>query len=155
MSPYETLGVSRSADPAEIRRAYRKLAWLLHPDRHPGDAEKAERLSKVSQAYTLLSDPARKRAYDAGPATVPPPAAGAGRARVATPEEVRAWRSAWAGRARVSPDPGQSFQTGRMEPGKTYTARPPRPLGAVPMSEVRPMSMPSVPLFVRRRRGPL
>ena len=155
MDPYETLGVGLGADAAEIRRAYRKLAWLLHPDLHPNDPDKAERLSKVSQAYSLLSDPSRKKTFDAGPAAASSPRPqGAGRARVATPDEVRAWRSAWAQRHRVSPDPGPSFQTAPMEPGRGYTVRPPRQLGGVPVI-IQSRPMPSVPLFVRRRPGPL
>jgi curved DNA-binding protein len=61
---YETLGVSRSADQAEIQRAYRKLARQLHPDvnKDPG-AE--ERFKDLSEAYDVLSDPEQRRRYDA------------------------------------------------------------------------------------------
>lgn len=64
--PYATLGVPSSATEDEIRRAFRKLAKELHPDLHPGDKAAAERFKKVSAAYELLSDPAKRQRYDRG-----------------------------------------------------------------------------------------
>jgi molecular chaperone DnaJ len=61
---YEVLGVSRSADEAEIKRAYRKLARELHPDANPGDAAAEEQFKKVSFAYEVLRDPERRSRYD-------------------------------------------------------------------------------------------
>jgi curved DNA-binding protein len=60
---YEALGVSRSADPSEIQRAYRKLARQHHPDvnKDPG-AE--ERFKEISEAYDVLSDPEQRKRYD-------------------------------------------------------------------------------------------
>ncbi len=64
--PYATLGVARTATAEEIRAAYRKLAKKLHPDLNPGDRSAEARFKEVSAAYDLLSDPEKRRRYDAG-----------------------------------------------------------------------------------------
>src|SRR5574337_1170406 len=64
--PYEVLGVAKSATPEEIRKAYRGLAKKLHPDLNPGDKRAEERFKEVSAANDLLSDPDKRRRYDAG-----------------------------------------------------------------------------------------
>ena len=61
---YETLGVGRSADSDEIRKAYRKLARKFHPDLNPGDKAAEERFKKVQEAYDILSDENKKKVYD-------------------------------------------------------------------------------------------
>lgn len=61
---YKVLGITRSADAAEIRSAYRKLALKLHPDRHPGDKAAAEKFKHISQAYSVLSDEKQREVYD-------------------------------------------------------------------------------------------
>ena len=66
MDPYRTLNVSRSADQAAIKQAYRKLAKVLHPDRNPGSARAEQRFKEVSHAYDLLSDPLKRAKYDRG-----------------------------------------------------------------------------------------
>src|SRR6202142_1764406 len=61
---YKTLGVERSADAEEIRKAYRKLARKHHPDLNPGDKTAEDRFKKVQEAYDVLSDPKKKQMYD-------------------------------------------------------------------------------------------
>lgn len=61
---YEVLGVSRSADDSEIKRAYRTLAKKYHPDRNPGDASAEKKFKEVQRAYHTLSDPRKRAEYD-------------------------------------------------------------------------------------------
>jgi len=63
---YKTLGVSKKASEEEIKKAYRKLARKYHPDRNPDDAKSEERFKEVQGAYDTLSDPEKRKAYDAG-----------------------------------------------------------------------------------------
>ncbi|ALG71064.1 molecular chaperone DnaJ [Azospirillum thiophilum] len=64
--PYSVLGVSRSASADDIKKAYRKLAKLHHPDLKPGDSANEERFKEISAAYTLLSDAEKRARYDRG-----------------------------------------------------------------------------------------
>lgn len=77
---YDILGVSKNATQEEIKKAYRKQALEWHPDRHKDDKEAAERRFKeINEAYQVLSDPEKRRAYDQlGHAAFAPGGMGAG-----------------------------------------------------------------------------
>jgi molecular chaperone DnaJ len=61
---YETLGVSKTADADELKRAYRKLAMQYHPDRNPDDASAEHKFKDINEAYDVLKDDQRRAAYD-------------------------------------------------------------------------------------------
>lgn len=61
---YQVLGVAEKATQDEIKKAYRKLAKKHHPDANPGDASAAERFKEIGEAYSVLSDPEKRKQYD-------------------------------------------------------------------------------------------
>ena len=61
---YDILGVGKSADATEIKKAYRKLAMKYHPDKNPGDKEAEEKFKEINEAYEVLSDETKRKNYD-------------------------------------------------------------------------------------------
>jgi DnaJ-class molecular chaperone len=73
---YSILGVSRTSSAEEIRKRYRQLAMRHHPDRNPDDPAAEERFKEVAEAYGVLTDPVKRREYDACLAQGAAPAGG-------------------------------------------------------------------------------
>lgn len=61
---YQTLGVTKSASPDEIKKAYRKLAMQYHPDKNQGNKKAEEKFKEISEAYEVLSDAEKRKNYD-------------------------------------------------------------------------------------------
>jgi len=61
---YKVLGVSEQATPADIKKAYRRLAKQYHPDANPNNPQAAEKFKQISEAHTVLSDPEKRKKYD-------------------------------------------------------------------------------------------
>lgn len=86
---YEILGLSRDANKAEVKTAFRKLARELHPDVNDHDPEAEEKFKAAAEAYEVLSDPEQRRAYDAyGHQGVRGAGAGAGPGGQASVEDI-------------------------------------------------------------------
>ncbi len=64
--PYDVLGVSKTASPEELKKAYRRLAKKFHPDLNPGNKSTEQQFKEVTSAYELLSDPEKRARYDRG-----------------------------------------------------------------------------------------
>jgi DnaJ-class molecular chaperone len=64
--PYEILGVARSSDEADIKKAFRKLAKLYHPDRNSSDPKAKEKFNEINSAYELLGDATKRAQFDRG-----------------------------------------------------------------------------------------
>ena len=61
---YEVLGVSKSTDEKEIKKAYRRVAMKFHPDRNPDDPDADHKFKEATEAYDVLMDPEKRAAYD-------------------------------------------------------------------------------------------
>ncbi len=61
---YKILGVSENATQEEIKQAYKRLAMKYHPDRNPGDKQAEEKFKEINEAYSVLSDPEKRKQYD-------------------------------------------------------------------------------------------
>lgn len=66
LDPYTVLGVPRTATEAEIKKAHRTKVKALHPDLHPGDEKKSDEFKRVSSAFEILGDPAKRAKFDRG-----------------------------------------------------------------------------------------
>ncbi|KAM0436745.1 hypothetical protein ACHAPT_002456 [Fusarium lateritium] len=69
---YKIVGVEKTATPDEIKRAYRKMAVKLHPDKNPGDPHAEEKFKDLQEAYETLSDPQKRARYDNGDDLIDP-----------------------------------------------------------------------------------
>ena len=61
---YDVLGIARSANEADIKKAYRKLAIQFHPDKNPDDSSAEEKFKEAAEAYEVLSDNQKRQRYD-------------------------------------------------------------------------------------------
>ena len=61
---YDVLGMNKGADETTIKKAYRGLAMQYHPDKNPDNAESAEKMKEINEAYAVLSDQEKRRLYD-------------------------------------------------------------------------------------------
>jgi molecular chaperone DnaJ len=66
MNPYEILGLQKSCNEQDIKKAYKKLSLLYHPDRNSGDPDASEKFDQCTKAYELLSDQKLRASYDQG-----------------------------------------------------------------------------------------
>lgn len=69
---YKILGVEKDASENDIKKAYRKLAIVHHPDKNPDDADSEQRFKEIGEAYETLSDPEKRARYDSGEDLIDP-----------------------------------------------------------------------------------
>ena len=124
--PYRLLGVNTGASRQDIARAYRRAVQGAHPDARPADPRAAARFRELTDAYDLLTDPARRAAYD----RAHHPAGKAG----GQPSAPRPAMAQWPGpRHPLAPPPGQPTWAGPVHveepptapPSEQHPARPP------------------------------
>lgn len=136
MDPYSVLGVSQSASPEEIRRAFRKLAAKYHPDRTPGDAKSEKIFKDVSKAYDLLTNPGKQGPSHSRPPPPPPPPP-------IVPVVIRGGRKKCGPqRGYMPPRPSRP----PIKPGDVYNVPPEVKLGSVPLKDLPPW-MPRATFF--------
>lgn len=129
--PYAVLGVERGATASQVARAHRHLAKRHHPDLHPQEAVAADdRMSRINEAWQILSNPIRRADYDRDHPSAGTPASGHWAAsrqsvRPAAPTSTRTWASwrATAAETRAAP----RTVRGPGEIPVPRTRRPPRP----------------------------
>jgi len=131
---YSTLGVSRTASPSEIRKAYRKLAFKWHPDRNAGDKFAESKFKQISEAYDVLSNTSKRAKYDALRATAPRPTAPLRPGGTPVPDFVA--------RAQARHKAGTTFRTGPLEVVR----------GVFSTGPVQLKDMPQVPLSFKKFR---
>lgn len=100
--PYAVLGVAKTATAAEIKSAFRGLAKRFHPDLHPGDLDVERRFKEANAAYDFISNPAKRRRYDAGEIDAD------GKERMRAAPTGGGFRQAGPGGARGANDPFES-----------------------------------------------
>ena len=130
LDPYAVLGIPRDASPLQVARAHRRLAKRHHPDLHEGAVEAAERMRRINEAWSLLSNPIRRAEYDrANPSAGTPSGGhwGASRSTIQphAPSSTRTWAT-W----RATADETRSAPRTMRQPGEVViprTRRPPRP----------------------------
>ena len=100
---YEVLGVSRSATPDEIKKAFRKLAQKYHPDKNPGDKQAEATFKEVNEAHEVLSDPKKRGSYDQFGHTGPQMSGGYPGGYPGEPNGFPSWNGAGAPSGRFDP----------------------------------------------------
>jgi curved DNA-binding protein CbpA len=135
LDPYAVLGVPRDATPLQVARAHRRLAKRHHPDLHEGGeaATAAEQMRRINEAWAILSNPSRRRAFDRDYPVAGTPSASFGSHWAATrapitpvpPSSTRTWATWRATAADTRAAPRTVRQPGEVPVPRTR--RPPRP----------------------------
>jgi len=137
LDPYAILGLPRNASPLQVARAHRNLAKRHHPDLHEGATDAADRMRRINEAWSILSNPVQRAEYDrAHPQNgllVPGGHWVGSRAPVRTsaPSSTRTWATWRATAAETRAAPRTYRQPGEL--ATIRTRRPPRPGPVEPM----------------------